>query len=244
MYKFWHKKVSPLIKDPKKRAILAPPPEKAPHTFGTVRPSLQRNYYDILNQPNVDVVSVKDNPIVSFTEKGVKLADGTEKEFDVICLATGYDTHTGGFAQIDIRGSGGKPLGEHWKEGCKSYLGVATSGFPNMYFMYGPHAPTAYSNGPSTTDCQCEWILKFIEDNEKSQVKSAVALPDAESKYCQRIWDLSAATLFHSSHGWYMGRNVKGKVAQPLNYTGGIPAYIKDLEESSNNGYAGWTLVK
>lgn len=81
-----HSKVAPMIKDPKKREILAPPPEKAPHTFGTVRPSLQRNYYDVLNQDNVDVVSVKENPITTFTEKGIKLADGTEKQFDGACV--------------------------------------------------------------------------------------------------------------------------------------------------------------
>lgn len=162
----------------------------------------------------------------------------------VICLATGYDTHTGGFAQIDIRGKGGQPLAEHWKQGCKSYLGLATSHFPNMFFMYGPHGPTAYSNGPSTTDCQCEWLLKLIEDADKAGVTSIEAQPDAEDAFCQRVWDLSAATLFHSSHGWYMGRNVKGKVAQPLNYTGGIPAYIKDLQDSSQNDYRGWTMAK
>lgn len=83
-YDFWQKKVSQRIKDPKKRAILAP--EKPPHTFGTVRPSLETNYYNVLDQDNVDVVHVKENPIERFTEKGIKLKNGEEKEFDFIVL--------------------------------------------------------------------------------------------------------------------------------------------------------------
>ena len=35
-----------------------------------------------------------------------------------------------------------------------------------------------------------------------------------------------------------------GKVAQALNYTGGIPTYIKDLQESSTANYKGFKLVK
>jgi cation diffusion facilitator CzcD-associated flavoprotein CzcO len=155
-----HKKTAGQIKDPKKRAILAP--EEPPHTFGTVRPSLQVSYYDVINQDNVDVVSVKSNPIKTFTPTGVELADGTRKDVDVVVLATGYDTHTGGFKQIDIVGRDGLPLAKHWEQGCKSYLGLGTSHFPNMCFTCtrclaslsvptqsartdGPHGPTAYS---------------------------------------------------------------------------------------------------
>lgn len=161
----------------------------------------------------------------------------------VLALATGYDTHTGGFTQIDIRGAGGQPLSEHWKQGCKTYLGLGTSGFPNMFFAYGPHGPTAYSNGPSTTDIQCEFLLKTLQWMKENDVQALEAELEAEQNFCQRIDELSQATLFHSSHGWYMGRNVKGKPAQALNYTGGIPLYIKDLEESSANGFKGWKRV-
>lgn len=243
-YAFWHKKVAPLIKDPKKREILAPPPDKALHTFGTVRPSLQTCYYDVLNQENVDVISVRDNKIKQFTETGVELQDGTKIDFDLLVLATGYDTHTGGFSQIDIRGENGKPLTEHWKDGCKTYLGLGTVTAPNLFITYGPHGPTAYSNGPSTTDIQCEWLIKLLEDMRQNNVRSIVPEPQAEADFCKRVDDLSKATLFHNSHGWYMGRNVKGKPVQALNYTGGIPAYIKDLEDSRSDNYKGWIQSK
>lgn len=115
--------------------------------------------------------------------------------------------------------------------------------------MQGPRLTPAsshisYTNGPSTVDIQTKWVVAMIEYMKKNQYQYFRTEAKAEKDFTQRIDDLSAATLFHVSHGWYMGRNVPGKPAQALNYTGGIPAYIKDLEESSHNGYKGYELVK
>lgn len=135
MYKFWYEKTANQIKDPKKREILAPPLEKQFHTFGTVRPSLQTHYYDVMNQDNVEVVSVRNNPIKTFTETGVELADGTKKDFDAIVLATGYDSHTGGFKHFQVTGENGLKLMDYWKvratsRSSPSILKLGSSGWP------------------------------------------------------------------------------------------------------------------
>ncbi len=127
-YDFWQKKVAARIKDPKKREILCP--EEWPHTFGTVRPSLEQNYYEVMNQDNVEIISIKrggDEGIKEITETGVRLNSGREIELDQIILATGFDTHTGGFKQIDIRGKQGLPLTDKWSQGCNSLNGLNTA---------------------------------------------------------------------------------------------------------------------
>ena len=65
---------------------------------------------------------------------------------------------------IDIRGKSGMRLNEKWKEGTKTFLGMAVSGFPNMFFTYGPQAPTALCNGPTCAELQGEWIVKMMGD--------------------------------------------------------------------------------
>ncbi|CAN9468651.1 unnamed protein product, partial [Alternaria alternata] len=85
------------------------------------------------------------------TKKGIKTALG-EHEFDFIISATGYDAITGGLKQIDIRGLSGKSLSEHWNNGTKTYLGMAAAGFPNLFFTYGPQAPTSFCNGPACAE--------------------------------------------------------------------------------------------
>lgn len=94
-------------------------------------------YWEVYNQSNVELVSLKENPIIEFTKTGIKTQD-KEFEFDVIVLATGFEAVTGGFTQIDIIGLDGKTAREQWKEGVKTCQGVAVPNFPNMVFCYGP----------------------------------------------------------------------------------------------------------
>ena len=92
---------------------------------------------------------MKETPIKAFNEKGIELSDGTQLEFDVIILATGFDALTGGLMHIDIEGTDGVTLKDKWAKGTWTYLGMSTANFPNMFFLYGPHGPSAFANGPT-----------------------------------------------------------------------------------------------
>ena len=131
-YRFWAKKTRARISDPEKREILAP--LKAPHAFGTKRPSLEQNYYEMLDRPENKVVDVNKTPIKEFTEKGIVTEDGKLHEFDVIALATGFDSVTGGMKNMGLKDVDGVELADKWKEGTYSYLGMSLSGFPNCFF--------------------------------------------------------------------------------------------------------------
>jgi cation diffusion facilitator CzcD-associated flavoprotein CzcO len=96
-YNFWAKNVRYRVGDAKTRDLLAP--LEPPHPFGVKRPCLELNYYEQFNRENVELVDIKNNPISQFTEKGIKLKDGTEHEFDVICIATGFDIVTGSYVR-------------------------------------------------------------------------------------------------------------------------------------------------
>lgn len=122
-YKFWKSYVRTRIRDSAKAAILAP--ENPPHGFGLKRPSLEQYYYEIYNLPHVDLIDVGADPIAEFTEKGIRTKSGHEQEFDVIALATGFDSVTGSLAQLDIRGTTGKNIADHWKDGLRTAVGMA-----------------------------------------------------------------------------------------------------------------------
>jgi len=109
----------------------------------------------------VDLVDLTADPIVEITETGIRTESG-HKEFDVIALATGFDSVTGSLAQLDIRGTNGESIADHWKNGLRTAMGIALHGFPNMFFLYGPQAPTAFSNGPSCVQIQAEWLEKLV----------------------------------------------------------------------------------
>ena len=136
MYEFWAKKTRPRIKDVQKQEFLVP--RKAPFAFGTKRSSLEQDYYECLDQGNVSLVDLKANKIMKFTERGLVCEDGTEREFDTIVLATGFDSMTGSLTSIDFVGRDGRTMKDRWKEGVFTHLGMCVSGCPNMFMVYGP----------------------------------------------------------------------------------------------------------
>lgn len=136
LYEFWAKKTRPRLRDPFKQEILVP--SERPYPFATKRSSLEQDYYECLDQDNVDVVSLKLTPLREFTSKGIVTEDGIEREHDIVILATGYDNVTGSLTRMGVRGKDGVDLKERWKDGVWTYLGIMTSGCPNMFIAYGP----------------------------------------------------------------------------------------------------------
>ena len=86
-----------------------------------------------------DLVDLNEKPIKRFTENGIIVGD-EEIELDIIIFATGFDVMTGAMDRIDIRGRDALALKSRWKEGLTSYLGLMTRGFPNFFWINGPHS--------------------------------------------------------------------------------------------------------
>ncbi|CAE7015945.1 hypothetical protein P3342_004198 [Pyrenophora teres f. teres] len=240
-YNFWRDKSRAKIHNRKVADILAP--MKQPHAFGCKRISLEKDYFEIFNQPNVAVVDVssKGTPIQGITENGIKTNDA-EYQFDYIISATGYDAVTGGLSQIDIRGQSGESLSEHWKDGARTHLGLAVSGFPNMFFTYGPQAPTAFCNGPTCAELQGNWILQTMNHMREKSIKKIVAQKESEDQWNKLVCDIANSSLLPSVDSWYMGTNIPGKPRQPLIYLGGVPSYYKTIYETAEKGYTGFDM--
>lgn len=260
-YNFWRDKVRARIDDPGLRDVLAP--EVAPHAFGCKRISLENGFYEIFNRPNVSLVDLKSTPIVEVTEQGIQT---TEKlwEFDYVVCATGFDAITGGLNEIDIRGRSGQKLSDKWLKGVRTYLGMTVSQFPNMFFTYGPQAPTALCNGPTCAELQGEWIVKLLNHMREKGATSIDAQEEAESEWAKSVSTIANASLLPTaksvSHArslesrplcfgtltrsqWYMGDNIPGKVREPLIYLGGVPTYYKTLDECAQQEYVGFHVA-
>lgn len=117
-YNFWRKKVRARITDPQKAALLAP--EKPPHAFGGRRVSLEQDFYEQMDKPNVHIVDIKANPVREVVKEGIVTEDGKLHVLDIIALATGFDAITGGLKDIRIRGLTGETLAQKWDQGTWS----------------------------------------------------------------------------------------------------------------------------
>jgi cation diffusion facilitator CzcD-associated flavoprotein CzcO len=238
-YQFWRDKTRARIKDPAVAEILAP--TQPLHPFGVKRPSLEQHFYEIFNQPNVSLIDLRTAPIERVTRTGIKTAAG-EHDIDVLVLATGFDAVTGGLTSIDIRGTQGETLKEKWAKGVRAHLGMATAGFPNLLFVYGPQSPNGFCNGPTCAELQGDWIVRLLDHLRRGNYARVEATVAAEEAWRSQVLEVAEATLFPRADSWYLGANIPGKRREILSFAGGLPTYLAKCRESEDRGYEGFAL--
>lgn len=148
------------VEDPEIRARLTPD-----HPFGAKRPLASNAYLQTFNERHVELVT---DPISKITARGVVTEDGREREVDTLLLATGFDTQR--YASvIDLEGRQGRSIREAWSQGPEAHFGVTTSGFPNLFMLYGPN-----TNGGNSIilmlEYQIEYVLRLLDEMEEARV--------------------------------------------------------------------------
>lgn len=210
------------------------------YAYGAKRATLGTDYYETYNKPNVNLVSLRQDPIIEVTADVVVTESGSHP-IDVLVLATGFDAVTGALAKVDIRGVGGRSLAEAWADGPKTYLGVATAGFPNLFLPTAPGGVAVIGNVLLNNEHNVQWISDAIAHVESTGAQRIEADDDAQADWMAHIAEMASDTLFQTADSWYVGANVPGK-ARGFNFYIG-PGYITRCSEVAANGYPGFTLA-
>ncbi len=228
------------LKDPELCRKLIP----TTYGFGTHRVPLESGYLEAYHRPNVELVEVAKNPIVSVVPQGVKLADGTVHEVDILILATGFDAGSGSLTRIDIRGKNGQSLKDQWNDEIRTTMGLAVHGYPNLFTTAAPLAPSAaLCNMTTCLQQQVDWIADCISYMEKKGHKRIEATKAFEDHWVDHHDAIANATLVTKTDSWYMGSNVVGKPRRLLSYIGGVGRYKQECNEVAEKGYEGFTLT-
>lgn len=239
-YDFWRRKTIVRIPNPQNQALFAP--EEPPHPFGGKRLALEVDFYEQFERPNVNVIDIKTHPIVRFERNGLVTSDGVLHELDIIAVATGFDGITGGLNNINIRGRSGSLLKDKWKNGVLTYLGMSSADYPNFFFTFGPQAPTAFSNGPTCIELQADWLIDTLDFMRTKGYRSIDVKPEFEAAWKKTVMKFSETGVRHHTSSWWNGANIPGKVQEPLNWGGGIPLYLKIVNEIKDKGYQEFEL--
>ena len=235
---FVRNKIRGMVKDPAVGELLAP----KGHPIGTKRICVDTDYFLAYNRDNVTLVDVSQTPIDALTENGLRIGD-TEYAFDAIVFATGFDAMTGTLTRIDIRGRDGETLANKWEAGPRTYLGLMTAGFPNMFMITGPGSPSVLSNMIVSIEQHVDWIADCIEHLNARQLDSIEADRDAENNWVEHVNEVAFKTLYPSANSWYMGANIPGKPRVFMPYIGGVGNYRQTCDRIAANGYEGFELL-
>ena len=230
--KFIRRQISAIVSDPETARKLTPTDLYAR------RPLCDSGYYETFNRSNVSLVRTDENPISHLTGKGIVTADGVLHEIDVLVCATGFDAVDGSYVRVNIQGREGEGLREHWRDGPTSYLGMATSGFPNLFMIFGPNGP--FANVPPSIETQVQWIAQTIENVSATGPGWIDVKPETETAWTNTCLGIANQTLFPKVPSWLFGANIPGKKQTVMFFLGGLRMYRELLAAETADGYPGF----
>lgn len=235
---FVRAKIRQIVTDPDVAQKLLP----HDHPLGTKRICVDTDYYETFNRDNVTLVDVRQAPIEALTTTGLR-AGGHDYAFDAIVFATGFDAMTGALSAIDIRGRDGIALRQAWADGPRTYLGLMSVGFPNLFTITGPGSPSVLSNVLVSIEQHVEWIADCLAQLRASSVATIEPEPDAQEDWVSHVNEVAHRTLYPQANSWYMGANIPGKTRVFMPYIGGVGAYRQICQDVAAKGYRGFRLT-
>jgi cyclohexanone monooxygenase len=235
---FVREKIAEIVEDPEVARQLQP----NNHPIGTKRICVDTDYFATFNRANVTLVDIRSNPIEQILPRGLR-AGNQDYELDAIVLATGFDAMTGSVARIDIRGRNAQTLNEKWAEGPRTYLGLMSAGFPNLFIITGPGSPSVLSNMMVSIEQHVDWIADCIGAMSDRHLDCIEASREAEDKWVAHVNEVAHGTLYPQANSWYMGANIPGKPRIFMPYIGGVNVYRQICNDVAAKDYEGFMMT-
>jgi cyclohexanone monooxygenase len=235
---FVRDKIAEIVSDPQTAKLLQP----SDHPIGSKRICVDTDYYATFNRANVTLVDIKAGGIDQILPNAVR-AGAKDYEVDALVLATGFDAMTGSVAKIDIHGRGGSTLNQKWAEGPRTYLGLMSAGFPNLFVITGPGSPSVLSNMIVSIEQHVDWIADCVGYMRAHGFAAMEAETDAEDRWVAHVNEAAYATLYPQANSWYMGANIPGKPRIFMPYIGGVGAYRQICNDVAAKGYQGFRMT-
>jgi hypothetical protein len=118
-----------------------------------------------------------------------------------------------------------------------------TAGFPNMFFLYGPQGPTTFYNRPTCAEVQGEWICDTLGFMRKNNCTCLNTDSESEKAWKEQVEMIGNMSLLSFTESEYMGTNLPGKPKKILNYLGGLPRYVEQINHLLESKFAGFELL-
>jgi cyclohexanone monooxygenase len=209
-------RVDAIVEDPVTAAALKPY-----YPYGCKRPTFHDEYLPAFNLPHVHLVNTAPTGVTNIDERGV-VHDGMEYPVDVLVYATGFQWMATSTFNM-IKGRDGRSLSEKWQtEGTRTFLGLHSQGFPNLFILTGPQGGGGSFNFTDAIDIHADyvvWMLSTMRERGAAIVDVEKEPEEAYAEHC-RVADISTAPLrdclsYYNGHGdaapgslaYYGGRN-------------------------------------
>ncbi len=233
---FARNKIRGIVKNQKTAELLCPT-----NVFGCKRLCVDSGYFETFNKENVRLVDISTNPIREFDKDGLFVKD-LKYKFDSVVFATGFAAMTGSFEKINILGRNGISLAKKWEAGPRTYLGLATSGFPNLFMITGPGSPSVLASMIQSIEQHVDWIADCVNNIVRTGAKTIEPITSFEDDWVEHVTEVSKVSLRSTCSSWYVGANIEGRPRVFMPYIGGFPIYVDRCNDVMTRGYEGFLV--
>ena len=133
-------------------------------------------------------------------------------------------------------------LKEKWHAGPRTYLGLMSESFPNLFTITGPGSPSVKSNMLTSIEQHVEFVTNTLIYLREHAVSTIEPERKAEDDWVDHVQETANQTLFPKANSWYMGANIPGKPRLFMPYIGGVGAYRQKCDAFAAAGYEGFRL--
>ena len=195
-------RVDAIVEDPETAEALKPY-----YPYGCKRPTFHDEYLPTFNKPHAHLVDTAPLGVRRITEAGVE-HDGVQYPLDVLIYATGFQWMATSTFNM-IKGRDGRTLREKWdSEGTRTFLGMHSQGFPNLFIVSGPQGGGGSFNFTDAIEQHSDYILWMLETMRaagKTRVDITRVVEDDYSAHCKQA-DIASAPLrdcisYYNGHG-------------------------------------------
>jgi cation diffusion facilitator CzcD-associated flavoprotein CzcO len=148
------------------------------YRLGCKRLLFSNNWYAALRRPDVELVT---DPVVEVREHAVVTAGGVEHPADVIVYGTGFQVPPGAGALF--RGRDGKTVLDRYNERPQSYLGVAHTGFPNLFQFFGPFGAASNQSAVFVLESQYAYVIDALRQMRDGGLSSVEVRPEVQKAF-------------------------------------------------------------
>ena len=184
-------RVDAIVEDPKTAEALKPY-----YPYGCKRPTFHDGYLPTFNLAHVHLVDTAPSGVRQIDEGGV-VHDGVHYPLDVLIYATGFQWMATSTFNM-IVGRDGVTLSEKWQtQGTKTFLGLHSGGFPNLFIMTGPQGGGGSFNFMDGIDAHGDYVASMLSAMRDRSWDIVDVAEDAEEEYAAhcRVADIMTAPL-------------------------------------------------
>ena len=184
-------RVDAIVRDPNTAAALKPY-----YPYGCKRPTFHDEFLPTFNLPHVTLVDTAPLGVTRINEQGV-VHNGVEYPLDCLIYATGFQWMATATFNM-ITGREGKTLRQKWQtEGVKTFLGLHSHGFPNLFIMSGPQGGGGQFNFTMGLESHTDYVVWMLKTLRERGTPIVDIQPDAEQAYAEhcRSVDLMSRPL-------------------------------------------------